>query len=130
MNQGRDEDVKKRLAYAKRTMGEVDILVENHLWNTAVNRMYYACFYAVNALLIRHGMETKTHAGTQRLFGLNFIKTGKIDEQSGQFYSALFEMRQDADYEFEVEYDKDDVMQLIGPATRLINEIDQLLSHD
>lgn len=39
-----------RLQRAKETMDEVESHIENKFWNAAVNRMYYACFYAVGAL--------------------------------------------------------------------------------
>lgn len=48
----RNEIVKYRLSRAHETLNEVEILIENKLWNTAINRLYYACFYAVNALLV------------------------------------------------------------------------------
>lgn len=35
---------KYRLEKANETLLEIDILVQNELWNTAVNRMYYACY--------------------------------------------------------------------------------------
>ena len=46
-----------RLQRAKETIQEVKILIENKFWNTAINRMYYACFYAVGSLLVKNGVE-------------------------------------------------------------------------
>jgi len=56
-DQDKAELVKYRLRRARETYKEVDILVENQLWNTAVNRLYYSCFYAVIALLAAHGKQ-------------------------------------------------------------------------
>ncbi len=39
-----------RIQRAKETISEVEKHIENKFWNTAINRMYYACFYAVGAL--------------------------------------------------------------------------------
>lgn len=39
-------------------IAEIEVLIENKLWNTAINRMYYACFYAVGALLLKNGAIT------------------------------------------------------------------------
>jgi uncharacterized protein (UPF0332 family) len=33
-----------RLEKAKDTFAEIPILIENHLWRNAANRLYYACF--------------------------------------------------------------------------------------
>jgi uncharacterized protein (UPF0332 family) len=48
----RQELVKYRIKKARETFNEVGLHVENELWNTAVNRLYYACYYAVISLLI------------------------------------------------------------------------------
>ncbi len=53
------ELVKYRLNRARETYNEVRILIENKLWNTAVNRLYYSCFYAVIALLVDQDTERK-----------------------------------------------------------------------
>jgi uncharacterized protein (UPF0332 family) len=65
-----------RINKAKETFNEIDVLIENKLWNTAINRLYYTCYYAVLALLINNKIETLTHTGTRQMFGFHFIKTG------------------------------------------------------
>jgi uncharacterized protein (UPF0332 family) len=39
--------VNYRIKRANGTLHEINILVENELWSVAVNRLYYACYYAV-----------------------------------------------------------------------------------
>ncbi len=55
-----------RIQRAKETIIEVGVLIENGFWNSAIDRMYYACFYAVGALLVKHGIETTSHSGTRQ----------------------------------------------------------------
>lgn len=55
-------------------LNEVKILLDNKLANSAVNRMYYACFHAVSALLIKNNVEVHTHSGIRQTFGKNFCK--------------------------------------------------------
>ncbi len=93
-----DDYVNYRLQRAKATISETKILIENKLWNTAINRMYYACFYAVGALLIKNGVETSSHSGSRQKFGQLFIHTGLISNERGKHYSELFEKRQKGDY--------------------------------
>jgi uncharacterized protein (UPF0332 family) len=66
-----------KYAKALDTLGEVGSHIDNHFWATAVNRLYYACFYAVSALLVDKGISVKTHAGVRQMFGLHFISTGR-----------------------------------------------------
>jgi uncharacterized protein (UPF0332 family) len=123
----RQELVSYRLNKAQETLNEVAILIENELWNTAVNRLYYACYYAVNALLIKNEINAKTHAGVRQMFGLHFIKAGIISNESGRFYSVIFDKRLIGDYEDFIEHSKEDVMELIEPAEKLISEIERQL---
>jgi len=53
------ELIKYRISRAKETISEVHSLIELGYYNTAINRIYYACFYAVNALLINKGLSAK-----------------------------------------------------------------------
>ena len=51
-NEERIEYVKYRIESAYKTYDAAKVLAENGFWNSAVNRLYYATFYAVNALLV------------------------------------------------------------------------------
>ncbi len=44
--------VSHRFKRANNTLLEVELLIENNMFNTAVNRLYYASFYAITALLV------------------------------------------------------------------------------
>ncbi|PKP45625.1 MAG: DNA-binding protein [Bacteroidetes bacterium HGW-Bacteroidetes-11] len=118
-----------RFTRAKETLGEIHLHVENELWNTAVNRIYYACFYAVSALLLKHNINATTHSGVRQMFGLHFIKTGIVPKESGKFFSDIFDMRQTGDYDDFVVFDKEDVLSMLLAADKLIIEIENLLSN-
>jgi hypothetical protein len=45
----RIEYVNYRLESAFKTFDAAKVLAENNFWNSAINRLYYAVFYAVNA---------------------------------------------------------------------------------
>jgi len=47
------EIVSYRIRRANETLHEVQLHIENELWATAINRLYYACYYAVSALLLK-----------------------------------------------------------------------------
>jgi uncharacterized protein (UPF0332 family) len=116
-----------RLKKAKETFQEIHILIENKLWNTAVSRLYYSCFYAISALLVEHDFVTKTHTGARQLFGLHFIKPGIVDPELGRFYSKLFELRHSSDYNDFMNFGEQEVLPLIEPAEKLINRIEEIL---
>ena len=116
-----------RLQKAKETILEVEHLIKQQFWNTAVNRMYYACFYAVGALLIINGIETSSHSGTRLQFGQIFIKTGLIDRQMSKIYSDLFEKRHKGDYNDFFDYDEETVKRLFPKAKLFIETIESYI---
>ena len=55
-------------------------------WETIANRLYYAAYNAVSALLIANGDTAQTHSGVIHLFGQHFIKTGLLPAEMGRLY--------------------------------------------
>jgi uncharacterized protein (UPF0332 family) len=74
------EYVSCRIKSAYKTYEAAKVLAETGFWNSAVNRLYYAVFYAVNALLVKNEIFTGSHTGMRSQFSLHFIKTGKLDK--------------------------------------------------
>ena len=97
--QDREELIGYRITKAKDTLQEVNLHIENELWNTAVNRLYYACYYAVSALLIDKKIKTKSHKGVRQMFGLHYVKPGLIDKNLAKFFTDLYDLRQTWDYD-------------------------------
>jgi uncharacterized protein (UPF0332 family) len=128
MMKNNSELIEYRMNRAKETIHEVNHHIGNELWNTAINRIYYAYFYAVSALLMKNGISTSTHSGIRQKFGLYFVKTGIIPRESGKFFSEIFDMRQTGDYDDFIVFERDDVMSMLISAKKLIHEIEDLLS--
>jgi uncharacterized protein len=63
-----------------------------------VNRLYYACFYAVSALLLTKGLTATSHRGLRTLFHQHLILPGLLPLGQGQLYDRLFDQRQQSDY--------------------------------
>ncbi|MDP2113040.1 MAG: HEPN domain-containing protein [Bacteroidota bacterium] len=122
-----EDYVNYRLNRAKETILEVETLIQNEFWNTAINRLYYACFYAVGALLIKNGIETSSHSGCRQKFGQLFVQTGKINKDLARLYTDLFEKRQKGDYNDFFDFDGDTVCRLFEPSKLVINKIEELI---
>ena len=52
-----DNYIKYRLQRATETLNDARLPAENGRWNSSINRLYYACFYAVSALLYSQSIE-------------------------------------------------------------------------
>ena len=88
-----DKYIRYRFRRAEESFDDALIMIENKKWNSAINRLYYSCFYAVVALLLKSDLSTRTHDGARTKFGNEFIKTGLIDKKYGKLYSKLFDYR-------------------------------------
>jgi uncharacterized protein (UPF0332 family) len=125
----RDTIVKIRLQQAKETYAEVSILIENSFWRTAANRLYYACYYATAALMIKHGHQAHTHSGMLGLLGLHFVKTNIISDEMGFVLRSLFELRQKGDYDVWVDIKPETLLSLYKPAEQFIVTIENLINN-
>ena len=76
-------------------------------YSLAVNRLYYAAFYAVSAVLLEHQFSFKKHSGVRGTFHREFVKTGFVDTKWGKFYDRLFEDRQEGDYVALIQFDQE-----------------------
>ena len=122
----RDAIVEYRMENARKTLNDIPILVEHEMWNTAVNRLYYACFFAVSALLISIHIETQTHTGARRMLALHFTKTKKLSIKLSKFYTDLFENRQSSDYADFIYFDKETVEELYKQSIIFVDTIEKL----
>ena len=125
--QSRKELIGYRLDRADETIEEAKLLAREGHYNTAVNRLYYACFYAVMALLLKNHLSATTHAGVKSMLGLHFISKGIIPIEYGKTFNTLFEKRHSSDYEDFTYCDKALVDDLTPLAEAFINKIKELL---
>lgn len=125
--QDRISIVRYRMENAHRTLDEVQSHINNGFYNTAINRMYYACYYAASAILIANKITTKSHDGVKQMFSLHFIKTGIIPKEYSRFYSNLFEERTTGDYEDLFNHDLTTCEEYYPTAKDFVSVIGQLV---
>ena len=116
-----------RLERARESLEEAGILLEHEYGNTFVNRLYYACFYAVSALLLTRGLSSAKHSGIRSLFHQNFVKSGLVDPELGQLYDRLFDNRQKGDYADLVRFDPNEVRDWYDEAREFVETIENVV---
>lgn len=126
------ESIEALVAYrfqrAKDTLSEITYLKKEGYYNTAVNRLYYACYYAAVALLIKHDINPGTHAGVKQMLGMHFVAPGYLSRENGRSFSLLFERRHSSDYDDFVYSSAEEIDELLPKATAFIDAIEHLLS--
>lgn len=79
MNDDLKSLVQYRLDEADESIEEAVILLQGGKSGGALNRAYYAMFYATLALLAIKGPGASKHSGVIRLFHENYVKDGPFD---------------------------------------------------
>lgn len=64
-----------------------------------INRLYYACFHAAQALLHTRGHDPTTRGGVLMLFGQEIVATGEATRDDGRFFNEMQSYGLAADYE-------------------------------
>lgn len=121
--------VNAKVKNAREMLAVAKLNYDYEFYNSAVNRLYYACFHIASAALVSIGVtKVKSHEGVRNLFSLHFIKTGKMDAEWNHFYPYMFSCRSNADYDNFVEYTKEDVEDMLPQSIRFVDAVEKLIS--
>ncbi len=90
--------VRLQIEDAYGTLQDAMLLAGHKRWSGAANRLYYAAFYAVSALLVHDGHPVKSHKGAGVQFNKYYIDTGILPIDSGKLYADLEDLREEGDY--------------------------------
>ena len=126
MTPGQKDLIKYRFQRARETLDEANVMLQTEHLYGASNRVYYACFYAVSALLITKNLSSSKHAGVMALFNRHFIKENCLPVEFGKFYSRVFDNRQQSDYGDVVKVEAKQLTKDIKTASDFIDRIESL----
>lgn len=117
-----------RLDRARQTLEEAKLLPDAGHANACVNRLYYACFYAVSALLLTRNISTSKHSHVRAALHRDYIKPGHISKEMGIHYDLLFDSRQKGDYEDLVVFKVEDLRLWLEPTKSFIEHAAGLIA--
>jgi uncharacterized protein (UPF0332 family) len=122
-----DSYIQYRFQRAGETFEEAILMAQNKHWNAAMNRLYYACFYAVIAVLISDNIESKSHNGVRYHFFLHLIKSERIDRKWGKLYTELYLKREKGDYGDFFDFGEEDVLPALDSVREFLSIMEQLI---
>ena len=120
--------IKHRLEQADETIADVELLVKNNRFRSAINRIYYGMFYSLLALALAYKFESSKHAQIIGWFNKSFIHTGKIEERFGKIINKAFNKRTKSDYDTFVEIDEKAVKEMLKEMKEFVFEIKKFLN--
>jgi uncharacterized protein (UPF0332 family) len=104
--------------------------IADGFWGSAINRAYYAIFYAANALLATRGLARSKHSGVIAAFRERFVKSGLIEVEYSDIYGRVMDNRRVSDYEIEIPVDAEAAEKDLSDAQRFVEQVEQLLQQE
>ena len=92
----------------------------------AVNRAYYAAFYAASAAVLGRGKRVVKHQGLSACIHRDLVRSGELSAEWGKTFDRLFESRQMADYQELTRFDSDRAKELVEQARGFVEQMARL----
>ena len=109
------------------SLREAELLLRAEHAQGTINRLYYACFQGVTALLIRDGISSKSHKGVKAKFGEHYVRTGRVTVKHNATLTELFKLRLQADYAADADFDLADAQRLLESTREFLVTIRSLI---
>ena len=127
MSNSKRLSVELKMQKAKAFYAEVEVLMQNKFYSTAINRLYYACFHATQALLLTKDIIPKTHSGVITMLNKHFVIECDFDKEKSSFFSRIMKERSEVDYGDFIVYDEELVNALILPSHEYIEYVESYI---
>jgi len=96
----------------------------------AVNRAYYACFYAASAVLFNMGKKFVKHSGLRGAVHRDLVRAGLLEAHWGKIFDRIFENRQSGDYLAMWKFEREHAERLVQEAEGFVKEMERLLGSE
>jgi uncharacterized protein (UPF0332 family) len=97
------KEVQRLLEKADHALEVADSLYKQGFPQDAASKIYYAMFYAAQALLKAEDIEIVKHSAVESALGYNFAKTGRIDPKYHRMLINARKVREIVDYDIQEE---------------------------
>lgn len=112
---------------AKRQLESARLLLSHGDIRSAIAMAYFIYLDAARAALIAKGIAPQAHSGTNRLFGLHFVKPGLLPRKFGPHFGRLEKDRLEATYAKQKQFTHKDAERALAIAEDLVIAVENLL---
>jgi uncharacterized protein (UPF0332 family) len=98
-----NEEIRKLIVKAEHALIVAKELMQHGHAPDAASKIYYAMFYAAQALLKSEGIDVSKHSAVESAVGYYFVKTGRIDQKYHRMLINARKIREIADYDIDEE---------------------------
>ena len=112
-----------RIDQTRETINVAKLCFENGHYKDAINRAYYAAFYAVKAVLALDNIDFKRHKDVVATFNRDYVASGVYEKEIGRLLSRLQKKRENSDYDDFYIASKEEVEDQIKFAEQIVMSI-------
>ena len=96
-------EIRKLLEKADHALEVAEELKRKNYHSDAASKVYYAMFYAAQALLKSEEIDVKKHSAVESTIGYYFAKSGRLDPKYHKMLINARKIREIADYDIQEE---------------------------
>ena len=126
-NNDRKSIVDLELEKSALNLRQAKLAKENDYWDLVANRLYYALFHSISALLIKRQIPVKSHKGAVMMFNCHFVRTQIFSINEGKLVSFLQSKREEADYNCYMNVDEKDIEPYFELCENLLEKIQEMV---
>ncbi|MBU0491209.1 MAG: HEPN domain-containing protein [Chloroflexi bacterium] len=123
-------EIELYMEHARQALYAAEVNLREGLLTTAVNRAYYAIFYAASALLLTQDIRRSKHASIVAAFRQYFVKPGLIEARYSDIYGDVMEARQVGDYEILGDTEEESARSAVADAHAFVARIESYLKQE
>jgi uncharacterized protein (UPF0332 family) len=124
------DEVALYVEHAQQMLQVADHNLADGFYASAVNRAYYAIFYAANALLATKGLSRSKHSAVIATFRQHFIKPGPIEDEYSDIYGRVMANRHVSDYEIQLTIEPNVAHDDLRRAQRFVERVKRHLQQE
>jgi uncharacterized protein (UPF0332 family) len=115
------------LDHARESLESAASNIEHGFYSTAINRAYYAVFYAASGLLLTKDISRSKHSGVIAAFRQHFVGPGVIEREYSDLYGDVLDARAGSDYDMAFEPDEVAAKERLDDARRFVERVSHQL---
>jgi uncharacterized protein (UPF0332 family) len=124
------EQIQSIVKKAKRSIKAAKRLIGDEDYDFASSRLYYAAFYAMEAVLLTKNLTSSKHTGIISQFNQFFVKEGIFPKNFSKIISRLFRERQVGDYGFYIDITEEEILEDVKSTENFLGKIKKYLKQE
>jgi uncharacterized protein (UPF0332 family) len=125
-----NEEVRRLVLKARRSLKAAQRNFQEGDYDFSASRAYYAMFYMAEGALLAKGASYSKHSGVIAGFWEQFVKPGIFPQELHQFLHAGFTNRNIGDYDYRVDFPRDEAERMLAHADRFLRDVHAYLAKE